>query len=323
MDKNPEGDSNKATSEESRTSELLVYALPPESAQANTADDISFIDAWRILWSGKWIVVGITTALVALSVAYALIATEWYRADVVLAPANERSIPGLTGQLGGLGGLVGVAGINVGRSVNAEPIAVLRSRDFTRAFIEARNLLPVLLADQWDAEAGRWRAEDPADRPDIRDAVRYFNANVLTVSEDAQTALVTLSIEWTDPEAAADWADALVTRLNAYMRQRALVEAESNVAFLEAELAAANVVTLRQSIGSLLETELQKLMLAKGNEEYSFRVIDGAEIPKQREKPKRTLIVLLSALIGGALSIFLVFIVHGAELNKPTRDLLP
>ena len=107
MDKNPEGDNSKASSEESRTSELLVYALPPESAQANTADDISLIDAWRILWSGKWIVVGITTALVVLSVAYALIATEWYRADVVLAPANERSIPGLTGQLGGLGGLGG------------------------------------------------------------------------------------------------------------------------------------------------------------------------------------------------------------------------
>ena len=71
---------------------------------------------------------------------------------------------------------------------------------------------------------------------------------------------------------AAAWATDLVARLNDNMRLRALTEAERNVEYLHGEMAATNVATMRESIGSLLETELQKLMLARGNEEFAFRV---------------------------------------------------
>jgi uncharacterized protein involved in exopolysaccharide biosynthesis len=92
------------------------------------------------------------------------------------------------------------------------------------------------------------------------------------------------------------------------MRQRALVDAQANVGYLREELATTNVVTLQQSIGRLLETELQKLMLARGNEEFSFKVIDFAQTPKRRSSPRRTLIVALAAVLGGMLSVFFVFV---------------
>ena len=109
---------------------------------------------------------------------------------------------------------------------------MLRSRDFARAFIEDEALLPLLFPDAWDAAAGRWTVEYP---PDLSQAAGFFVGKVREVEEDTGTGLVTLSIEWRDPELAAAWANLLAARLNDHMRQRALAEAEANVKYLRHE----------------------------------------------------------------------------------------
>jgi uncharacterized protein involved in exopolysaccharide biosynthesis len=148
--------------------------------------------------------------------------------------------------------------------------------------------------------------------------VKAFNTNIRSVTEDKKTGLVTLSIRWKDPETAANWANLLVERLNDRLRNQALAESERNVAYLQREIAASSVVSLQQSMGRVLEGEMQKLMLARGNEEFAFKVIDRAVPPKQRDAPKRTLIVLVSLLAGGFLGILAVF-VRKAIANRPKR----
>ena len=133
---------------------------------------------------------------------------------------------------------------------------------------------------------------------------------ILKVSEQRTTGLVTLAVEWTEPEVAADWAGVLVRRLNDRLRERALQEAETNVAYLQSEMGSTTLVTLQESIGRLLESELQKLMLAKGNEEFAFKVLDSAIPPKQRVRPKRALTAVVGTLLGGLLGVFGVLIVH-------------
>jgi uncharacterized protein involved in exopolysaccharide biosynthesis len=49
-------------------------------------------------------------------------------------------------------------------------------------------------------------------------------------------------------------------------------------------------------------------MLARENKEFAFRVVDRAEVPKWRVWPKRAQVVALATLLGGALSIYLVFL---------------
>jgi uncharacterized protein involved in exopolysaccharide biosynthesis len=175
------------------------------------------------------------------------------------------------------------------------------------------NLLPVLFADEWSVDESKWASDDPADWPDIRDAVEVFDQNVRSVSENSETGLVTLAIEWTEPELAARWANLLVARLNNRMRQRALVEAESNLTYLRTELSKTTVVALQQSIGRLLEVELEKVMLARGNEEFAFRVIDRAQAPKERSRPRRTQMVVLSTFAGWVLAMLVVFANHAVR----------
>jgi uncharacterized protein involved in exopolysaccharide biosynthesis len=290
----------------------VVYVMPQDSVMIPAEDQIDLVQLWQTVWRGKWMIIAITAVFALAAIAYALLATEWYRADVLLAPAEEKSTQGLAAQLGGLASL---AGISVGGGSTVEPIAVLKSREFAREFIEELGLLTVLLADDWDAEAQSWKDSNPAKWPDIRDAVKVFDENVRSVREDARTGLVTLSVQWKDPELAAEWANLLVKRLNDRMRKRALREAEANVNYLQRELGATNLVTLQQSIGRLLESELQKLMLARGSEEFSFRVIDRADPPKRRSSPKRTLIVVLATILGGIFAT-LVVIFRSVALSR-------
>jgi len=263
------------------------------------------------VWRGRWLILAFIVGLGLLSVAHALLTTEWYEAEVVLTPTGSKNTEGLANALGGLaGGLgaLGLAGITLGGRDSAEPIGVLKSREFAREFIENQGLLHVLLADKWDAKAGRWRQTNPKKQPDIRDAVNFFHKRVLIVREDKKTELVTVDVEWTNAEAAASWANIIVDRLNEQMRARALAEAQANVDYLRNELAQTNVVAVQQAIAKLLEAEMQKVMVARGNKQFAFRVVDPAVVPKWRSWPKRTVVVALGILAGGLAGLMAVFV---------------
>lgn len=279
----------------------IVLQEVPAAAVGTGADAFDLQRAWQVIWQGKWIIAAVTVFCMLAALAYALLATEWWRAEAVLAPADETSMPAIAGQLGGLAAL---AGLNIGGSgTSVDALAILRSREFARDFIEANDLLPVLFPKDWDAEKKTWRSDNARRQRDVRDGVKKFHKDVLRVSQDRQTKIVTVSIDWTDPELAAEWADDFVMRANERMRQRALLRAGSNLEYLRAELAKTDVVALQQSIGRMMEHEMQTLMLARGNEEYAFRVLDRPAVPKFRVRPKRAFVVVLGLLIGGVLGI--------------------
>jgi uncharacterized protein involved in exopolysaccharide biosynthesis len=270
-------------------------------------ESINLAVVFKILWQGKWLLLSITVLTVGLASLYAFTATSWYRAEVLLKLAERRSPQDLSSQLGSLGGLASLAGISVGSDRGAEPIAVLTSREFTGDFIRDQNLLPILFARKWDASANRWKASLGVDQPDIRDGIRYFDKSIRTVVVDRKTELIKMTIDWKDAATAAAWANLLVDRANERMRERALTEAQNNVGYLKQELATSNLVILQQSIGRVLETELQKLMLANVNKEYAFKIIDHAQVPKWRTSPRRLLIVSGGFIVGLGLSILILF----------------
>jgi uncharacterized protein involved in exopolysaccharide biosynthesis len=269
-------------------------------------DEIDLWELWETIWSGRWLIVAITGVFTLGGVTYALLAQEWFKADVVLAPADKQA--GAGGALAQFGGLASLAGISLPGAGEGEPVAVLKSKDFARSFITDLNVMPMLLED----------ADFGEKKPDIRDAVKVFDTKIRAVTEDKKSGLVTLSVRWKDPDTAAEWANVLVKRLNDRLRTQAQEESERNVAYLQREIAATSVVSLQQSMGRVLEGEMQKLMLARGNEEFAFKVIDRATPPKKRDTPKRALIAIVSLLAGGFLGILAVFL-RKAIANRPKR----
>jgi len=193
-------------------------------------------------------------------------------------------------ELGQLGGLASLAGINLGAAGGDSqmPLAVLKSREFAREFIESNNLIPVLLAHKMDSRS----------KPDIRDAVEYFDEEVRAVGQETKTGLITLSITWKDAALSAAWANELAQRANRRLRDQALAESERNVKYLQAQIASTSITSMQQSIGKVLESEMQKMMLARGNDEYAFKVVDKAFEPKKPAVPNKTVIIVASVLLG-------------------------
>jgi uncharacterized protein involved in exopolysaccharide biosynthesis len=286
--------------------ESPVYLLAREDLAPARPDPISLIDVWNMIWKGRWLVVATTAVFAVLSIVYALTATEWYRVEMVLSPEQQTPNRALAGALGGLGALGELAGLGMNNKGSVEAIATLESDDFTRDFIREQKLLTILFANKWDAKAGKWKSDDQDSWPDLDDAVDLVDKRLRRVQEDRKTGLVKLSLDWTDRDLAAQWANLMVERLNDRMRERALAEADANVRYLREVLQGESTVALQQSIGRLLESELQKLMLARGKREFSFQIIDRAEPPKWRQRPKRTQIVVIATVFGGLVGVLIV-----------------
>jgi uncharacterized protein involved in exopolysaccharide biosynthesis len=291
------------------SAEKLVFVMPDHALRGAAAGEITVKELWDVFWEGKWLFIAIVTVFVLGSVAYALLATEWYRSTVLLAPTKADSMPSISGQLGGLAALAGVSVAGVGGGESAEAVATLESRDLAREFIESNELIPVLLDKDGDNFGQELKVTaGKEETPDIRDAVRVFHEKILKVREDRETGLITVSVEWVDPHLAAEWASKVVRLTNDRLRRRALADAERNVAYLQSEMSTTSVVALQQSISRLLEAEMQKLMLAKKNDEFAFRTVDAAEPAKRPSRPRRVSVVLTGALLGGAIAVFLVFV---------------
>jgi LPS O-antigen subunit length determinant protein (WzzB/FepE family) len=73
---------------------------------------------------------------------------------------------------------------------------------------------------------------------------------------------------------------------------------------------------IKQVMAELLQEETKKLTLIEANQFYVFDYIDPPAVMEQKSDPNRTLICILSAILGGMLSIILVLIKHYAFKEK-------
>jgi uncharacterized protein involved in exopolysaccharide biosynthesis len=239
----------------------------------------------------------------AVFAAAAFLMTPVYRATTVLVPAGSSAdgLGSLSGGLGQLGGLASLAGLAVGPgdTKTEEALAVMRSRQFTEAFISDLGLMPELFPERWDAEQNQWQG-DSRDWPTLADGFDVFNEEIRTIEQDSQTGLVTVEILWRDPLKSAEWANELVTRLNNEMRARAISTTNAFVSYLEKELAATSTIETRQAIARLMESQINQRMMANVTQEYAFRVADRALPPDPKDvvRPNKPLLLLLGPLLG-------------------------
>jgi len=272
-----------------------------ESAAALEIDSVSLVDQLR---ARRWLVLSVVVIVTAVAAAAALLMKPVYRSTATLIAADNSGAgsAGLSSMLGDLGSLASLAGVNIGSDQSkVEAEALLQSRQFTESFIDDNKLLPELFANRWDVQRKswilNWRHPQP---PTLYDGFQLFDDKIRAVTEDKKTGIVTLSIDWTDREEGARWANELVHRLNEAMRQRAIREAEASIDLLTTQLKAASQVELQQSISRGIETYIKQRTLASVQPEYAFRVIDPAKAPDADDfiQPRRALYMVGGPIVG-------------------------
>src|SRR6056297_227878 len=87
------------------SSERVVYVMRDETEVSQSNNEIDLRALGSVVWAGKWWILASTAFFIATAFTYASLATEWYRVEVLLAPADEMNGPSFGGQLGGLAAL--------------------------------------------------------------------------------------------------------------------------------------------------------------------------------------------------------------------------
>ena len=205
-------------------------------------DEIDLLEYWKIIWGKRKFIVSSSFLAAALAAVVSLLMPNIYRAEVLLAPVGVEDSKA-SSLLGGLGGFASLAGVSLGGGGSTEEnLAVFKSRQFIWKFIRDEKLMPTLFEDDWDEVASSWKETDIEDQPSLWDAWRLLiDDNRLSTTIDGDSGLITLAVEWTDADLSAIWANKLVERLNQHLREYAITQSKSKLAYLEQELSRTTV----------------------------------------------------------------------------------
>ncbi|EKM33390.1 chain length determinant family protein, partial [Vibrio harveyi] len=141
---------------------------------------------------------------------YALSLPNIYKADTLLAPAENSNGGGLSKMAGQLGGLAALAGVNLGAGESSQTdlaVQVMKSRQFVEAFINKHDLLvPLMAAKGWELannklvldeelynpNSGEWLREPNGLRgatPTTQEAFEVFSKDIFSVKQNKESGL--------------------------------------------------------------------------------------------------------------------------------------
>ena len=298
--------------------------------------EIDLRELFYVLLEGKWIIVSLTAFVSIIGVIYSLLLPNIYESKSMLVPVNSSS--GISGALGSYSGLAGIAGISLpaggDEGNSAKAIKKIGSLSFFENNILPNIHLPDLMAvKSWNSKINTLVYDDSIyDRksntwirdysypqqqiPSAQESFEEFKTAHLSLSEDKKSGFVTLSIKHQSPFIAKQWAVLVVNEVNAFYRQKDKLESEKAVSYLNQQILMTGLSEIKQVLAQLLQEETKKLTLIEANQFYVFDYIDPPAVMEEKSEPKRALICILSALLGGMLSILFVLIRHYAIKQK-------
>lgn len=293
------------------------------------SEEMDLRDLWLLVWQKKWSLSIFVVLLTALATIYAVSLPNIYKSEALLAPAESKS-GGVGIGLGQLGGLASLAGVNIDTGANDKTtfaIQVLKSREFIYKFIEKHQIMVPLIASKgWDKKKNelildstifdeskkKWAKEYwslNSEQPSSLHAYRAF-MRLLSISQDAKTNFVTLSIEFFSPNVAKQWVDWLIQDINHEIKLRDVAEAEHSIDYLQNQLAETSIADMRSVFYELIEGQTKTIMFSKVRDEYVFKTVDRAIVPETKVKPKRALISLCGFIFAVTSYLLILFSYH-------------
>jgi hypothetical protein len=292
-------------------------------------DEIDLRELFYVLFQGKWIIVSATAFLSIIGVIYSLSLPNIYTSKALLVSVDPAS--GISGAVRSYGGLAGLAGINLpsggSESNSAKAIQKLSSLSFFDNNILKNIFLPNLMAvKSWNLEtntltyddsiynmnSSNWVVDDSNPRkkiPSVQESFKVFTSH-LSLSEDQSTGFITLSVKHKSPFIAKQWTELIVDEVNTFYRQKDKSESEKAVSYLNQQILTTSLSEIKQVIAELLQDETQKLTLIESNQYYVFEYIDPPAVMEQKSEPKRSIICILAAFLGGILGVISVLVMH-------------
>jgi hypothetical protein len=108
----------------------------------------------------------------------------------------------------------------------------------------------------------------------------------------------------------------LVSSINSHAKDRAIIEARDSISFLEKELEQTSILNSQTMLYSLIEQQMQKIMLANIRDEFVFKIIDPAVVPTHAENKPIFVIIFIGMILGIFVGSFFAVSVNYIQARK-------
>lgn len=313
-------------------------------SSGSNSDEITLIDLIMILWKGKFILVACIFLTTVAGIIYALLAPEVFSTSSLFVTKTGKQSGGNLGQLASL------AGINIGNSGTVDPSdyldKVIQDKTFLVTLFDRKWLLkgdslPLeqILEIKNDTTIPNCEHVYYMNKIDI---VR--KSKILTLKKDPKTNLLTLTSTTLDPQLAFDLNVFTINYLSNYIRNSIKSQAKEKRIFIEerinesmkelersedalAKFRGNNIITsspqmileearlarqvaMNQEIYIQFKKQYELAKIEELDDQPLIQVIRGADVPIERIKPKRAMIVLISFVCGAFIGIALVLVIQ-------------
>tara|TARA_B100000575_G_scaffold104151_1_gene83031 strand:+ start:936 stop:1829 length:894 start_codon:yes stop_codon:yes gene_type:complete len=245
-----------------------------------------------------------------------------YSSTATLSPNKENQSLDQSA-LQGLGAISSFVGFGQGsENVSSFQIALekIKSRDFIENFINREETKLKLLGGlKWnplerkfvydpsiyDVKTKVWLIEVPSDYKIFKE----FKKN-LRITKKGTSGLIEIKFTSTSPILSQKIIEQMITLINEVMSSEALNKAIINLDFLNREINNQQNIQTKNAIYRLMESQLQKKMLASNKFNYIFEVVNPPMVPEEKSSPWRLGIIFSSIIIFNFFYIFFLVILN-------------
>lgn len=312
----------------------------------DSEDEISLIDLIAVLWKNKLVVIICTFLAAVCGIVYALIAPEVFSTNTLFVTKTGRS--GGAGNLSFLASLAGISMPSSSGSIDPSEYLDkgIQDQAFLAKLFEKKwafkgdsLYLDSILEIQPDTTLPNWEYHYYMSK---LEAIR--KGGLISINKDPQTGILELTVNVSDPQLAYDINIYALNLISSYIRNSFQTQAKEKRTFIEDRLTETKVdltkseddlvrfkernlmshspnvmleearltrqVTLNQEIFLELKKQYELVRLEELDDQTLVQVIKNPEVPIQRSKPKRSMLVIIATFAGFFIGVFVAFLLN-------------
>ena len=292
-------------------------------------DEIDLRELWATVMKYKREIVKLSAVVTLLALVYAMSIPNSYKSYTLLIP-QEQSKPALGGGLAALAGMAGVSlgGGSADASTSLEAIlkdynfnkVVIKKYDLTRRISGAEQEKNMVFAFGFGGFYSLLNGDNDKDdsQKDKLFSTHKVLQDILSLSSDKKTSLITLSATTQDRFLAKELVEIYLKELTAHLKQMEIKEVLKKIKFYKQELATTNDIQLKTQISGLLSSLVQKRVLSSSNEFYVVSQMIAPRVAhvSEKTKPKRSLILILAIIMSLMIGVFGAFFKEFLDKNR-------
>ena len=290
-------------------------------------DEIDLKELFNTIMRYKYKIAIFSFFVLLVTLIYVLSIPNSYKSQIILAPQGDSKPSGA----GGLASLASLAGVSLGGSSGKDPFTMmettLKDYEFNKSIIEKYNLIekfenPQNLVFAMDIDTFYLKAEKKDhNETDLEERIFETNkilSNTLSISTDKTSGLITLSAEHPDRFFAKELIDIYLEELVNKIKLQDMKEIDKQIEYYNKELNTSYDVSLKEQLSTSLSSLMQKRVFSLANDYYFVSKLTDSRVAyiKEKTKPQRALILVVSLITSLILGIFLAFFFEFIKSDK-------